>query len=226
MKKLISIILVMIISLGSYAQDVTKFLGIPVDGTKESMKQKLIQKGFKYNVKEDILEGEFNGGKVDISIVTYRNKVWRIAVMDANPCDESQIKIRFNNLCNQFARNKKYMPMGDADKYIIPDDEDISYELSVNNKSYEASYIQNIHDIDSIQAANLMKEALVQKFSVDDMKSIENLSESEILNIAAEALYEYCRKKTVWFTIRKDYLGYNIIIFYDNELNHNTDDEI
>jgi hypothetical protein len=58
------------------------------------------------------------------------------------------------------------------------------------------------------------------------MKSIENLSESEILNIAAEALYEYCRKKTVWFTIRKDYLGYNIIIFYDNELNHNTDDEI
>ena len=48
MKKLISIILVMMISLGSYAQDVTKFLGIPVDGTKESMKQKLIQKGFKY----------------------------------------------------------------------------------------------------------------------------------------------------------------------------------
>ncbi len=166
MKKLISIILVMMISLGSNAQDVTKFLGIPVDGTKESMKQKLIQKGFKYNVKEDILEGEFNGGKVDISIVTYRNKVWRIAVMDANPCDESQIKIRFNNLCNQFARNKKYMPMGDADKYIIPDDEDISYELSVNNKSYEASYIQGLPDINIDESGEALGQLLKKDTSV------------------------------------------------------------
>lgn len=50
MKRLISIILVALTSMVMYAQkDVIKFLGIPVDGTKEAVRQKLVEKGFKYN---------------------------------------------------------------------------------------------------------------------------------------------------------------------------------
>lgn len=57
-------------------KDVTKFLGIPVDGTKTEMIQKLKAKGFTYNQRLDCLEGEFNGREVKIFVVTNNNKVY------------------------------------------------------------------------------------------------------------------------------------------------------
>ncbi len=62
-------------------EDVTKFLGIPVDGTKSEMINKLLNKGFtrtKYD--RDVLTGEFNGMNVNIMVQTINNKVWRIIV--------------------------------------------------------------------------------------------------------------------------------------------------
>lgn len=71
-----------------------------------------------------------------IYIGTNNNKVWRIAVADAYPRDETNIRIRFNKLCSQFERNKKYFEANiNSSAYIdytIPDDEDISYEMKVN----------------------------------------------------------------------------------------------
>ena len=65
MKRLLFIVLAMIATITSFAQqkDVTSFLGIPVDGTVLSMKQKLVSKGFvpKKFGDEEYLEGEFNG---------------------------------------------------------------------------------------------------------------------------------------------------------------------
>ena len=57
-------------------QDVTTFLGIPVDGTKPEMIAKLKEKGFVYSRHSDVLRGEFNGEDVEIHIVTDNNKVW------------------------------------------------------------------------------------------------------------------------------------------------------
>lgn len=80
MKKIILMMITMTISFASFAQnkDVTKFLGIPVDGTKTEMKQKLIAKGFvpKKLGNNEWLEGEFNGCNVRAFIVTNNNKVW------------------------------------------------------------------------------------------------------------------------------------------------------
>ena len=56
-------------------KDVTKFLGIPVDGAKSDMIQKLKEKGFVPSSYKDMLEGEFNGTDVYISVVTNNNKV-------------------------------------------------------------------------------------------------------------------------------------------------------
>ena len=49
------------LTMGVQAQkkDITKFMGIPIDGTKTAMIQKLKAKGFTYNAKMDRLEGEF-----------------------------------------------------------------------------------------------------------------------------------------------------------------------
>ena len=100
MKKLLSLVLLLACSTVSYAQnEVTQFLGIPVDGSKSEMIQKLKAKGFQYNSELDRLEGEFNGHDSHIYVVTNNNKVYRIMVTDAIGSDESDIKIRFNTLC-------------------------------------------------------------------------------------------------------------------------------
>lgn len=89
-----TIVAILAYAIACMAQDdVTKFLGIPVDGTKSEMTQKLKAKGFKANAYDkDVLEGQFNGGSVNVYIVTNRDKVCRIMVCDKNSVDESSIK--------------------------------------------------------------------------------------------------------------------------------------
>ena len=135
MKKLFLLFLVLLTCVVLYGQEVssvTRFLGIPIDGTKAEMISKLKDKGFTSVPGTDgMLEGEFNGKDVYVIVQTNNRKVWRIAVMDKNKCDEAQIKINFNNLCSQFENNSKYFSFGDQ---TIPENENINYEMIVNNK--------------------------------------------------------------------------------------------
>lgn len=88
MKKILVSLLATMLTLNLYAQsDVTTFLGIPVDGSKSEMRQKLIAKGFtpKKIGSNEYLEGEFNGTDVHIYIGTNNNKVYRLMVCDATP---------------------------------------------------------------------------------------------------------------------------------------------
>lgn len=141
MKKILSVLMLLLLSISIYAQqNVTKFLGIPVDGSKSAMIQKLKAKGFTYDAISGNLEGIFNGEKVYISILTNKNKVWRIAVTDQITRDEGQIKIRYNLLCQQFENNPKYFPL--EKKQELSDNEDISYEISTHQKQYQAVYLQ------------------------------------------------------------------------------------
>ena len=141
MKKILSVLLLLLLSISIYAQqDVTKFLGIPVDGSKAAMIQKLKEKGFTYNTTTDFLEGVFNGEEVYIHIQTNKNKVWRIAVGDKTGRDEGQIKIRYNKLFQQFEDNSKYTISKTSHK--LSDSEDIAYEISVHKKQYAAAFYQ------------------------------------------------------------------------------------
>lgn len=141
MKKILSVLMLLLLSISIYAQqDVTKFLGIPVDGSKAAMIQKLKEKGFTYNTTTDFLEGVFNGEKVYIHIQTNKKKVWRIVVWNKTGRDEGQIKIRYNKLFQQFEDNSKYTISETSHK--LSDSEDISYEISVNNKQYAAVFYQ------------------------------------------------------------------------------------
>ena len=141
MKKILSVLMLLLLSISIYAQqDVTKFLGIPVDGSKAAMIQKLKAKGFTYNTITDCLEGVFNGEKVHILIQTNKNKVWRIVVGDKTGRDEGQIKIRYNKLFQQFEDNSKYTISKKSHK--LSDSEDISYEISAHKKQYAAAFYQ------------------------------------------------------------------------------------
>ena len=58
--------------------------------------------------------------------------------MDAEFRSDEQIKIRFNKLVGQFENNSKYTPYEESQ--TIDENEDISYEISVHDKQYEADF--------------------------------------------------------------------------------------
>lgn len=224
MKNLLTVVMLFVFSTALYAQkDVTKFLGIPVDGTKTAMIQKLKAKGFQYNSSGDYLTGEFNGRNVLLKVVTNNNKVYRIAVTDAKNSNETDIKIRFNTLCRQFKNNKKYVSFDD---YTLSEDEKISYEMTVNNKRYEAGFYQ-ISPLDTIAIYNESKQSLLDKYTQEQLDNpteeistaiqlnyLNNKLDIELQNIFAMT------NNFVWFMITEHAGKYYITMFYDNEYNH------
>lgn len=213
-----------VLSVSLYAQkDVTQFLGIPVDGHKPEMIKKLKDKGFTispYN--KDVLIGEFNGTDVNVHVVTNNNKVYRIMVSDANSISETDIKIRFNRLCQLFQKNEKYMssPLLDTD-YTIPDNEDISYELLVNKKRYEAVFYQQpTKELDSVALQKELQEVLLKKYSEEQLSNPSEEIQKDMIMEGISYMLELYSKKVVWFMISEDRYGkYSITMFYDNEYN-------
>ncbi len=215
MKKLFLFALSLLFSMSAQAQkDVTRFLGIPVDGSKSEMIRKLKEKGFSNNPYDsDILTGEFNGINVNIHVVTNNNKVCRIMVCDENPVDERSIQIRFNHLCKQFENNPKYLSPDNS--YTIPDDEDIDYEITVHKKRYDALFYQ-APIIDSVAIANEMSSLLLSKYTEEQLA---NLTEEQTKEISFNYVKEKIFKKPVWFMISSHLGRYYITMFYDNEYN-------
>ena len=212
----------MFLMLGVYdfaQKDVTQFLGIPVDGTKTEMVQKLKAKGFKYNSTNGLLEGEFNGQEVELSIVTDNNKVWRIVVMDKWVTDEANIKIRFNNLCRQFAKNEKYFPLNENPEIL--ESEMIGYEMLVNKRRYESAYFQSPVKLSELSEEENNKILSEMGFDKDTVDGLSDSEKKEFDNTFVDYMTEkYWSKKMVWFIINDEGLKYRIVIFYDNEYNH------
>ena len=158
MRKFLTLLAMIAISASVFAQkEVTKFMGIPVDGSPTEMVKKLKAKGFTTDedamqvVKRglidwdgpEVLTGRFNGEKVRVFLGVEQNKVWRIYLSDKDSRDETQIKIRFNTLVRQFENNDKYVYFYEQ---TIADDEDISYQMTVNKKEYQATFLQKGED--------------------------------------------------------------------------------
>ena len=193
MKNLLTVVMLFVFSTALYAQkDVTKFLGIPVDGAKTAMIQKLKAKGFQYNSSGDYLTGEFNGRNVLLKVVTNNNKVYRIAVTDAKNSNETDIKIRFNTLCRQFK----------------------------NNKRYEAVYYQQPEITDSIAFANEVQSTLLSKYTEEQLANPSEEMKQEVLEATFSYMMDLYSKKAVWFMINEQFGEYYITIYYDNEYNH------
>ena len=228
MKKLLFSLLATLLTLSLYAQnDVTTFLGIPVDGFKSEMRQKLIAKGFtpKKVGNNEYLEGEFNGTDVHIFIATNNNKVYRIMVCDANTQDEANIKIRFNKLVNQFENNKRYTAL---DQYTISDTEDISYEMLVHKKNFDALFYQNpdMEKVDTLALQNKIREQLLEKYKPEQLENPTEEVNQEVQAIAMRIGMDMIFKKPVWFRICESYGEYYITMYYDNEYNHANGEDL
>jgi len=228
MKRIFLFYIMAIMAISMSAQnDVTTFLGIPVDGFKSEMKQKLVSKGFvpKKVGTNEFLEGEFNGTDVHVYIATNNNKVYRIMLCDANTQNEANIKIRFNKLVSQFENNKRYTSL---DKYTLSDEEDISYEMTVHNKDYEAAFYQvpNMEKADTLALQEKVRNELLSKYTEAELKNPSEEITKEIANTTIKIGTEWMLMKPVWFKIVRVNGKYYICMFYDNEYNRSHGEDL
>lgn len=228
MKKILLFCIMAIAAISMSAQsDVTTFLGIPVDGSKSEMKQKLVSKGFvpKKVGENEFLEGEFNGTDVHVYIVTNNNKVYRIMLCDANTRNEADIKIRFNKLVNQFENNKRYTSY---ENYTLSDEENISYEMAVHKKNYDASFYQvpDLEKIDTLALQEKIHNGLLSKYTEDELRDTSEEKQKEIRNTAIKIGSEIMFMKFVWFRICEYHGEYYITMYYDNEYNHANGEDL
>lgn len=230
MKQILTLGIALMLSVATFAQkNVTQFLGIPIDGTKSAMIQKLKAKGYTYNAKRDCLEGEFNGRDVTLHIGTNNNKVWRIMVSDAYPTrNEADIRIRFNTLCRQFSKNGKYMPANITGDYEIGENEDISIQMSLYNKRYEAAYFQMTEAArDTAAMQEWLYNRFLEEYSAEKWASMsEAEQQTAALSLSMEWLLGKVEKNLVWFMISEQYGRYSIDMFYDNEFNKSNGEDL
>lgn len=212
MKKFLFLVLFALTVSFASAQDVVKFLGIPVDGPKSEMIKKLQEKGFKYDSENDLLHGMFNGEVLSLRVYANRDgKVWQITLLDTKVRDKDDIKTRFNMLLWQFLGTNKYVKiMGD----IIPDSEDIEKGILIDGKKYQVQY----------QAHFLPSGIDVSDFEFEKLKDlteekIQELTEEEQLLIMEKVL-RLAKLSCVWFQIGDSSGGgYIICMYYTNPNN-------
>ncbi len=216
------------LAVSMYAQkDVTTFLGIPIDGYKAEMKQKLIAKGYvpKKVGDNEYFEGEFNGTDVHIYIATNNNKVYRIMLCDANTRSEADIKIRFNRLVDQFKNNKRYTALED---YTLSESDDISYEMTINKKNFDALFYQipDMEKVDTLTMQEQVRNEILKKFTPEQLENPTEEINQEMQSIALRMGMDMLFKKPVWFRICEHYGEYYITMFYDNEYNHANGEDL
>ena len=144
---------------------------------------------------------------------------------DKNTRGETDIKVRFNRLCQQFRNNPKYKTFRTEEEQTIPDNEDLSYEITVHDKRYEASFYQ-ISQLDTVAIYNKSKQSLLSKYTQEQldnpteeisteirMEYITNILKYNLQNISATY------NKSVWFMIAERAGKYYICMYYDNKYN-------
>ena len=231
MKRLLSFIigiLIMCSTVFGQSEGTLKFLGIPVDGSKSEMVTALKSKGFRYDSNSGFLVGDFNGRESHIGIVENHGKVYRVVVFDANTYDAGEIRIRFNNLIHQFENsNGKYYYI--VQNEMIPEDEDISYEINVHDKQYSATFIYNpLYGNDELRD-KVINEVKLSLEEIKDEKTTVGITYGEfysdkdlynqlILSTVRMAAIQMSNG-SVWFKIFEYYGKYYIGLYYDNLIN-------
>lgn len=172
MKKTLLIALLTLLSAVCFGQNggPLKFLGIPIDGTEAQFVSKLKAKGFTYSTITEGYKGQFNGKNVDIYIHTNHNLVDRVYV--AFPyTNEDGIRTEYNRLLGQFKDNAKYMDLVMNEE--IPEEEDLSYEITVKNKRYQASFCYFDSDRDPVALTNALMDKLSDFFTEEQLTKLK-----------------------------------------------------
>ena len=220
-KKVFVLLVAIVMSAGIVAENYpTKFLGIPIDGTKQEMIRHIQSKGFVYNRQLDCLTGVLNGEKVVIALRTYNGRVCQVMVGELQTYSVKQIKVKFNNLMKQFNEHPNYIS-ATLDQTYIDKREKVSREISKNGKKYAAYYMQITHDLDTtIWMKDMDKIAQNVVAQLADRDSIsEHEKDLAGTYIEQKAMRQQYLHNIVWFQILEKQGKYSIALYYDNLYN-------
>lgn len=217
------------------------FLGIPVDGTKMNMIRAIEAKGFEYDRLNECLTGEFNGKNAYVFVHSNHDNVDRIMVSYSN-ISKKQIRDEYNHLLRQFKNNSKYIELLDNEE--IPENENIPYEITLNDKTYAAAFYYLPQSISVKELANEMKALIlairkgdkvegleelgldmdafsgVVDASEEEWKELIELSEDDWIDVVKHLFFGGFQDNTVWFRICEGtFDDFSICIYYDNERN-------
>lgn len=226
MKRIFATLFLVITTITVFAQSTNdntlKFLGHPVDGSRSQMERHLRSKGFTYDSYSESYKGKFNGKQVDVYISTNNGNIDRVYVAFPTTRNVSSIINEYNILLGQFKNNDKYLELQENPE--IPEDENLSYEMSVNNKRYEVSfYLKAEKDTLAIQQEFLSQFTeeeieIIRTMDFNDL-NITDPKKKELFRRVLLFTYESETKNltgNVWFMIHENYGKYNIGLYYDN----------
>lgn len=206
-------ITVLLFAFSLHAQkEVTTFLGIPVDGTKSEMINKLKEKGFTYKLYADCLTGKFNNKDVIVYVVTQNDKVWRIFILEDCNYDRHNVILRYNELLSQFEKDINYTKATGSEILSFPDSE-YTFPDDINDEY--ALFIQE----NKTKVIDQIKPLLLQKYSE---AQLANPDIGITLGIQIEIIEYACTKaqKLFGFNIVETDGMYHITLYYDNLHNH------
>ena len=228
----IAFILLMLLTLSLNAQDndeIIKFVGIPVDGTKSEMISKLKQKGFTFDNDANLFKGEFNGDKISGIIQTYKDKVFGIRFMyDVSGYSKTMVINRFNSLVLKYDTNEKYQSniafdkiTDDIDTYQIDPYENIGNEMR-NGKIYKAQYHYKY-------GKNLSDTTGLVQYKKEMPEDLASFIESNYGDSGFEALYirhKLEQDVVQFYIIDMGYDEFNIMFDYYNRRNAPNDEDL
>ena len=214
MSRILITLLVFTISLCACCKNryTTLFMGIPVDGSKRMVINKIKKKNFKSVSLGDTkaLTGIFNGTEVYISFAENRNnEVYRIIISDKTSTTAERIRERFNKLYQQFTNNSKYLATSNYE--LIPEDEDIAEKMK-NGKEYSAVFLQNTTEgekctiwnelrNEAVKRTNKLYQAEQNYISADAKKILVSKIEADVQNTFDKTISTNLTNRRVCFTI-------------------------
>lgn len=232
MKRLLITWLIAIMSFTAIAQqsNTISFMGIPVDGSKAKMVKRLkTEKGFFYESKDwkkdGFLTGNFNGYQVNVGIREYNGLVNRVSVFYPD-MSKTQVKRVYNDLYRQLSKEEKYIFDFFNSSGELDEDEDISYEISVNSKQYQNVFFYppwgTLNDFEMRVKNNLsLNEELLSLYN-------STFKDGETDRVSAYDWGKEHSEGNVWFTISTGVKSgdYHITIYYDNTKNQANGEDL
>ncbi len=232
--RLFFVILFCLFCVNIFAQrDVTTFLGVPIDGAKDELLEKLKDKGWLPSMKgSDVLHGQFEKIDLELRVVTYNDTVYRIVLSDRSTFDEKEIITRYNMLCDYFLESHRYS--GNASQKLS-ETMDLTYEMKTMNRHIDAVFYQmpdmttdTYNNITAHFQSSYSEKKRQQAFArLKDASEDESLLEelltgkdADLYNEIYQVFLKIGTMKMVWFTIDRDVFGrYKILVFFDNKYN-------
>ena len=231
MKRLVfALLMLLTFSLSAQNDGVIKFMGIPVDGSKEEMISKLKQKGFTYDYEYNMFQGKFDGESIKGIIETYNDKVYNIRFMhDSRGFNKSVVISKYNSFVLKYDTNEKYLSnikldkaMNDVETYQIDAYEDIGYEMK-KGKVYKAQYYYTFDK-------DLSDTTGFYQYKIETIRKYKNLAAAygkdidEFINDSTLPMFYYMHRleqDLVQFYIVEgmDYNTYLIMFDYYNRRN-------